>query len=456
VSTPPLPDEQTLLAYVVERRWFGSKSREVSHARILEAPVLREGSPALVLAIVEIGFQPGTHELYQLPLGLWPGDPRPGAIDHRDGWSIVDALEDPELTRALTELMGEGATVDAEHGQLEFRGDPVGEVREIRPIGVEQSNTSLVLDDRLIFKVYRRLEAGINPELELLRFLTDRGFPNVPALTGWYGYAGSPMDATLGVLQEFVRGESDGWELALESLSSNPESFVARAERLGQVTGAMHTVLGSEHGDAAFCPEEPSSESLALLVASVDEDIERLFAQLPPDAEELGPIANRGEEVREQLRLISSVGPFGRVIRNHGDYHLGQVIWTGDDWLVIDFEGEPARSLPERRRKRSPLRDVAGMLRSIAYAANASALTRGVDPPEGWEERVRETFLEGYLAAVDSSLLPPGREAIDRLLTVFELEKAVYELRYELDNRPDWVVIPVLGIARLLDGATVA
>jgi predicted trehalose synthase len=120
---------------------------------------------------------------------------------------------------------------------------------------------------------------------------------------------------------------------------------------------------------------------------------------------------------------------------------------------VIDFEGEPARSLPERRRKRSPLRDVAGMLRSFAYAATAATLTRGVEPPPGWQERARESFLDGYLAAVDPSLLPPGREAIERLLTVFELEKAVYELRYELDNRPDWVVIPVAGIVRLLGTA---
>src|SRR5262249_47544308 len=140
----------------------------------------------------------------------------------------------------------------------------------------------------------------------------------------------------------------------------------------------------------------------------------------------------------------------GRIIRTHGDYHLGQVIWTGDDWVVIDFEGEPARPLHERRRKRSPLRDVAGMLRSFAYASNAAMLTRGIDPPETWEQDARERFLEACLATVDASLLPPGRDSIDRLLTVFELEKAVYELRYELDNRPEWVVIPVSGILRLL------
>ena len=137
--------------------------------------------------------------------------------------------------------------------------------------------------------------------------------------------------------------------------------------------------------------------------------------------------------------------------RTHGDYHLGQVLWNGDDWLVLDFEGEPARSIPERRRKRSPLRDVAGMLRSFAYAASASELLRGVPAPAGWEAQARQGFLDAYMETVDQSLLPAGRPATDKLLAIFELEKAVYELRYELNNRPDWVAIPVAGIVRLLE-----
>jgi maltokinase len=142
----------------------------------------------------------------------------------------------------------------------------------------------------------------------------------------------------------------------------------------------------------------------------------------------------------------------GRIIRTHGDYHLGQALWTNEDeWLILDFEGEPARSVPERRRKRSPLRDVAGMLRSFAYVASAAKIQRGVDPPDGWEERCRNEFLDGYLDTIEPGLLPAGRDQVERLLTVFELEKAVYELRYELNNRPDWVGIPVAGIARLLE-----
>jgi len=178
--------------------------------------------------------------------------------------------------------------------------------------------------------------------------------------------------------------------------------------------------------------------------------VERVFLDLPDEVSALGPIVGRGEEVRDQLRILSHVAAGGRVIRGHGDYHLGQVLWTGDDWLVIDFEGEPARSLSERRQKRSPLRDVAGMLRSFAYASSAAPIVLGVEVPDDFEQRAREDFLAGYLAEVDGSLLPGGEEAIERLLTVFELEKAVYELRYELDNRPDWLAIPVAGIERLL------
>jgi trehalose synthase-fused probable maltokinase len=207
----------------------------------------------------------------------------------------------------------------------------------------------------------------------------------------------------------------------------------------------MHNVLASDANDSAFCPETPSVEALGLLTATVDEEISRVFLTLPEDDEQVAPIVGRGEEVREQLRLLTHAGSVGRVIRTHGDYHLGQTMWAGDDWVILDFEGEPARTLAERRRKRSPLRDVAGMLRSFAYLAIVAG------GPDDWEEQARSRFLDGYLGVVDAALLPSGQAAVDRLLAVYELEKAVYELRYELDNRPDWVGIPVAGIQRLIE-----
>jgi trehalose synthase-fused probable maltokinase len=295
------------------------------------------------------------------------------------------------------------------------------------------------------------VEPGENPELELLRFLSSRGFPNIAALAGWYDFEGRRVDATLGILQEFLAGAHDGWELVLDRLGSDPGGLLAEVRALGEVTGELHTVLGSEAGDPAFSPDEPSMESLSILTANVDEQIERLFIELP-ETPATEPILGRGQDVRERLQLLSHIGAGGKVIRTHGDLHLGQTMLTPDrGWAILDFEGEPARSLPERRLKRSPLRDVAGMLRSFSYAAAGSRILRGVDAPEDWEDRAREAYLEGYREKVEPSLLPPGVQATEQLLTVFELEKVVYELRYELNNRPDWVAIPVAGIVRLLE-----
>src|SRR5437867_1409009 len=188
----------------------------------------------------------------------------------------------------------------------------------------------------------------------------------------------------------------------------------------------MHAVLASDSTDPTFAPEDPSVEALALLTATVDEEIGRIFVELPEDVAALDPIRGRGEEVRESLALLSHAGSFGKTIRTHGDLHLGQTLWAQDanDWVLIDFEGEPARSLAERRRKRSPLRDVAGMLRSFAYAVSAVEILRGTAAPAAWESRAREEFIKGYHETVDSSLLPAGEAAFSRLLTVFELEKA--------------------------------
>jgi trehalose synthase-fused probable maltokinase len=430
--------EQDLIDFVAGQRWFGSKTREVTHATVIDRATLRETDPRLELQLVETRFAEGTHETYQLL---------------RD--DTFDALSDPRHVRELVHLIRAGRTVPAGEGVIQFAAVEgyarLGhELREARAIEAEQSNTSIVFDDQLIIKVFRRLEPGVNPELELLRFLTEKGFENIAQLVGWYAYQGKPMDATLGILQRFVVGGEDGWDLALAAMESDPYGFVSRVRRLGEVTGRMHAVLGSDPGDQNFCAEATSGESLGLLTATVDEEIEAIFLDLPDDNPDLAPIRGRGEEVRERLRLLTHVGGAGRVIRHHGDFHLGQALWADGDWVILDFEGEPARSLSERRRKRSPLRDVAGMLRSFAYAASAAEVQRGVEPPEDWEERARNEFLAGYRETVDQSLVPTG-SAMDKLLAVFELEKAVYELRYELNNRPDWVKIPVAGIVRLLE-----
>jgi trehalose synthase-fused probable maltokinase len=301
--------------------------------------------------------------------------------------------------------------------------------------------------------VFRKLEAGINPELELLSFLTRRGFPNIAALHGWYEYEGQTLASTLGVLQEFLPEAREGWRMAIDEIEIDPRTLLERLAQLGAVTGELHTTLASDSGDPAFSPQEPSQEALSLLTATIDEDIERVFVRLPDD-ERMAPIAGRGEEVRERLAQRTHIGTGGREIRTHGDYHLGQTLYGPSGWVIIDFEGEPARSLPERRRKRSPLRDVASMLRSFAYVSSAAQILHGRQPPVAFEEQAREAFLAAYLSTVDVTLLPGGETALRNLLSIYELEKALYELRYELDHRPEWVSIPVAGIVRLLEETT--
>jgi maltokinase len=474
-------DAEVLGDYVAGQRWFGSKARERAGAHVVDTAVLRERPPSLVLALLAVRFQPGTHELYQLPLGLRPRSEGWADVSIGDagGFTAYDALSDPSLARELVHLIRAGRPQPAGEGTVEFHqlegfAALGAELGTARLVGAEQSNSSVVFDDELILKSYRRLGPGINPELEMLRFLTERSFPNIAALGGWYAYLGRPLEATLGIVQEFVPGGLDGWDLSLDELVDAPERFLGRLRRLGHVTAAMHNALASDPGDPNFAPEDPSPETLGLLTASIDEEIAQVFLGLPEEVEALDPIRGRGEEVREKIRERTHSGATGRVIRTHGDYHLGQTLWAprtpqasgqegrapaalptalpaAEDWVILDFEGEPARSLPERRRKRSPLRDVAGMLRSFAYAASAVELLRGTLAPPGWEERARSEFLEAYVESVDPAIVPPGREAFDRLLSVFELEKAVYELRYELNSRPDWVAIPVAGILRLLE-----
>jgi maltokinase len=452
-------EHETLQAWIVDQRWFGSKTREVAGIEIVEAVDLRAEAPRLVLALVEARFGEGTHETYQVPLGLRPRSDgwRERVIAESGDWTVYDGLADPAGGRELLHRMRAGSEETVDDGTLRFAwaesaAAGLGGTVDVRPVGVEQSNSSVVFGETLILKAFRRVEPGINPELELLRFLSVRGFEHIAPLAGWYEFEGRRLDATLGILQEYLAGARDGWELALDELATRPAAFLDRLRALGEVTGEMHTVLGSEAGDPAFAPEQPSVESLSLLTADVDEQIERIFIDLP-DIEAVAPIAGRGQDVRERLQALSHIGAGGRVIRTHGDYHLGQTMLSERGWVILDFEGEPARSLPVRRQKRSPLRDVAGMLRSFSYARAGAELLRGTTVAEDWEERARDAFLEGYFERADPSLLPPGEAPTQQLLSVFELEKAVYELRYELNNRPDWVGIPVAGIARLLDVA---
>ena len=193
-------------------------------------------------------------------------------------------------------------------------------------MGVEQSNSSIVFADETVLKVFRHLEPGINPELEMLRFLTEHGFESIAPLQGYYEYESRSLHATLGVAQRFMAGAVGGWELALDRISTDPAAFLISLGALGEVTGALHNALASDNEDPAFAPEEPSQEALALLVATLDEDIDRVFLRLPDD-ERVAPLAGRGQDVREQISQRAQLGIGGRLIRTHGDFHLGQTLY---------------------------------------------------------------------------------------------------------------------------------
>ena len=451
-------DEEELRDWVQQQRWYASKARTVAGIEIVESITLRE-DPMLVLTLVETRFGTGIHELYQLPLAIRPPSeiPRGDSIAHTDDWAVYDALAEPDQAVELLRRIVGTDEIETDEGRFSFYPfegvETAAQASHVRLMGVEQSNSSIVFDDEIVLKVFRKLEPGVNPELEMLRFLTYRQFPNIAPLHGWYEYEGQAFAATLGVAQAFLPEAIGGWELALDEIATAPDTFLDRLGSLGTVTAQLHTSLASDASDPAFSPEEPSQEALSLLTATVDEDIERLFLRLPDDDPNLAPIVGRGQDVRERLAARAQIGVTGRVIRTHGDYHLGQTLHTPKGWVILDFEGEPARPLPERRQKRSPLRDVAGMLRSFAYAASAIEIQRGQSAPPDFEERAREQFLGCYFAAVDPTLMPGGEAAIRNLLSIYELEKAIYELRYELNNRPDWTPIPVAGIVRLLESA---
>ena len=393
---------------------------------------LEEPVEGLTWALVDVAGS-----TYQIVVGTRPATEPPAFVQGQDaavlgttdGLLVYDATIDPGLALALLTLVVPGAS--AEH---------------VRPAGAEQSNTSLVYDNRLILKLFRRVVEGPNPDVEVVTALARAGFENTPAPVGVW----EEGDYDLAICQQFLAEAVEGWSLALTSLRDfygadceDPGDcggdFAPEAERLGETTGRMHVALGAAFGR--------SKGDAAGWAALVEKQLSRLE---PADAD-----AAAAAVFVERLR---SVPDPGAAIRVHGDYHLGQVLRTDAGWYVLDFEGEPARPLVERTAPSSPLKDVAGMLRSFHYASRVALAERGeadtsaLEPlASRWEARNRAAFLRGYCSATDDSgLLPSDDASFDAVLTAFELDKAVYEVLYERAHRPDWVEIPRSAIARLL------
>lgn len=462
---------ERIAAELPERRWFGDKTRTIESVRVLDQATLDEGSEDLVVALVETRFEDGGSSIYHLPL-----------LVAADGtWR--DATADPDRLRIFGELMAHPHPIKGEKGTFHFSGpglDPSSPPggSSVRVMSAEQSNTSVVLDDDVILKFFRKVEPGQNPDLEITRLLTNEGFPHIPSQVGEVFY-GSRTDSgelsiDLSIAQRFVSGATEGWTYALEQLdqlyeevheADAPEDRAVliqerchesldAMEQLGEVTAALHVLLARTDLDLELIPEPVEEPDLKEWVNST---IERLRTV----AERSGEVAAIADDVEERVERLLTVESSGSKTRIHGDYHLGQVLLAARRWMILDFEGEPARSLEERRMKHSPVKDVAGMLRSFSYAAYASLYARsepGADEWEqlepwaiAWEILARDRFLAAYLSrSHEGEFLPQDRDEIAALLDYFEIDKALYELAYEMGHRPDWVRIPLKGIANVL------
>lgn len=328
-------------------------------------------------------------------------------------------------------------------------------------LGGEQSNTSVVVGGTHVLKVLRRLHSGPSPEVEVGRHLAAAAASGTPApvapLAGWYELHDGDHTTTLGVLHELVPGALDAWALVLSALAGGPDGLLARLRHLGVALAELHDALAQPAVDlpAGTAPDTPEAfgsialapERITALVTALGAHADAVLADLDAITDRVGPAAVRAHAERLAAALPAELGA---AIRHHGDLHLGQVVLGPDGWVILDFEGEPARPMAERRLRHSPLRDVAGMLRSFAYAAATHRRSQGTRLSPGWEPAARAAFLDGYLATVDPALLPPTATATATLLELFELEKVVYEIGYERSHRPDWVPVPVDGLHRIL------
>jgi maltokinase len=448
--------ETALAGFLPAQRWFAGKGRTVGEVRVEASVPLRTAHPSLHEVVAAVAYADGGVERYHVPMGHDRGiearqltDRHPDAVILKTrgptGGVFYDAVRDERLGSVYLDLLSRAANVE----ELRFYRVPEWTGTQRGPgrlVGGEQSNSSLVFGNRLILKLFRRLEPGENPELEVTRALAGAGFEHCVKPLGWIEGLGS----TLGILQTFYPGSVEGWKLATERVADHyrsergdPGNFAGEAAALGRLTAELHAAMA-----AALPKVSEGQPDLGRLSA-------RLLGQLTQVAALVPELAAHREAIQEAYAKAEAAGGGSRYLqRIHGDYHLGQVLRVADAWKVIDFEGEPVRSLEERRRLASPLQDVAGMLRSFDYAAfqplvvGDSQLAAGDGRAAAWIEANRSAFLDGYLGvAGDAGWLAGDHEL---LLRALELDKAVYEVMYEARHRPAWLQIPLGGIRRLL------
>ncbi len=445
-----LTDAAALLRpdWLAAQRWFGARDRSIARVSLTDAASLPlERSPRLDawLLVVTITFADGGERRYLVPAMGTDGGPLHEPGDGDGAW------------RAIVGAIIGGDALPGEAGS--FRCEPLPALEALAPggaaavaglaerrLGVEQSNSSATVGDRLILKVYRRLEVGENPEIEVGTFLESVGCPVAPRMAGSVRYVSDAGTiAAAAMLQERVAAQGDAWSHMLSRLGGadgGPGAAVRSAAAIGLVTAQLHASLAARPLDVAF-PVRPATpaETHGLLAGALGQLAAAGTATAGANRERLEALAPR---IRAQLEAAFGAARVGRVTRIHGDYHLGQLLRTADGFAVIDFEGEPARSLAERRMPQPPERDVAGMLRSFDYAVRTVARRGPAGGPEpgAWLAEARKAFLAAYEEAAPSAPDPS-------LLRAFELDKACYEVRYEAANRPDWTWLPLDALERL-------
>jgi maltose alpha-D-glucosyltransferase/alpha-amylase len=520
-------------AYLQSQRWFGAKGQDIKSVSIQDSMMIRDRDMTAFITLVRLEYIGGSGEIYIVPLTYVAEqdaapvlEDTPLAVVARVQFEsgsmrgyLVDAFTRDAFDQSLFWLTVRRSSIKGRTGRLTSTPSRLLKTMydgselpfETQVVAAEQSNTSVIYGTRFILKLFRRLQDGINPDLEIGRFLTEKGFANLAPVVGSLELIrekGEPN--TLAILQGFVPNQGDAWQYTQESLYQYFEyvlthcrdrqaalprdTYLALAQRqipeeasamigyylesvrqLARRTAQMHLCLASDDENPAFAPESFSKlyqralyQSMRSLLIRVLNQFQRQLKNLPDDTRQAGlAILDRKPEMLAALQALIDHKIQGKRLRCHGDYHLGQVLYTGKDFFIIDFEGEPARPISERRIKHSPLRDVAGMLRSFHYAAYSALMTeqsRGLFQPEElpvmaswadfWHVWVSGVFLRHYFAEIpQGSFLPDQPNQLLILLDALLLEKAVYELGYELNNRPDWIQIPLKGIEQLMPRA---
>lgn len=517
------------------RRWFAGKARAIESVRIVESLPIPCRSSAVALLFILVEYRDGTPETYAFPVTAALGEQAaqiqkdmPGTIvttlkvrtkECEQTGVLYDALWNPDFSRTLLSAIGQGSRFTGETGTLiasstQAYGKLISGGAALEPavMKAEQSNTSVAYGDRLIMKVYRRVENGVNPDLEIGRILTTMNFPHAPPVAGSIEYIRANGETiTTAILQGFVHNQGDAWKYTLEAFDRYLERcraqptgredeltlnepllemvqkeiptfareligpYLESGVRIGQRTAELHVALANVQNNPDFTPEPFSLqyrrsryESMCRLASQTSSLLKGRLNDLPSDTEqEARLVVNSEAQILDRFRDFFELETSALRIRCHGDYHLGQVLYTGQDFVISDFEGEPARPLSERRMKHTPIMDVAGMLRSFYYAPYAALsrqqsnfLAEGdggrLDPwVRFWSGWVSVVFLKAYLEiAGRASFWPGSQEEFQVLFDAHLLEKAVYEIRYELNNRPGWVKIPIRAVLEILETTT--